>query len=125
MPKLQILGAERLKPVRVSVYLLADLGAMEHVLEALQLKDQHIRRPVNGQPLERPHQLCLQGMRGISDIALLQRESNAEKTCRNIGRQGLAVRKADKGCPWGVLLPATHTMLQFMLTWVGLGLFGH
>ena len=86
MPNLQILGAELLKPVSISVYLLGDLGAMEHVLEALQLEDQHIGRPVDGQPLERPHQLCLQGMRGILDIALLQTGSNAEKTCRNIER---------------------------------------
>ena len=75
-----------LKPVRISVYLLADLGAMEHVLKALQLKDQHIGRPVDGQPLECPHQLRLQGMRGRSDTAILQRGSNAEKTCQNIER---------------------------------------
>ena len=45
---------------REDAHLLADLGAMEHVLKALQLEHQHIWRPVYCEPLQRTHHLCLQ-----------------------------------------------------------------
>ena len=37
--------------MREDAHLLADLGAMERVLKALQLEHQHIWRPVYGEPL--------------------------------------------------------------------------
>ncbi len=63
------------------LHLLGDLGAMEHVLEALQLEHEHIRRLVNGQSLQCAHQP------GLHIAHILRIEETASRACPTLGNR--------------------------------------